>query len=419
MKARPRVVVLGGGFAGLESAFYLVHRLADRVDVTLVSDRDSFVFKPNTIYIPFGEDPGKYVIPLKDPTTKKRIRLVTDAVTGIDPDKRKVFLEDGELVFDYVVVATGAGMRPEEVPGLKEHALTVWEPEEMVRLREGLWRLVHQGNHGSHFDLLFLVPPNNRCSGPLYEMCLMTDTWLRREGAREPIRITWATYEQSFLQAFGPRLDTVVKDEFEERDIEGFHGWFVTGVEPGFVHFQNGERRRYDLLVSFPPYVARVPYPTLPIDDRGFIRVEPDSRRVKKHDRIFAAGDAADFPIKQAFLALLQGDAAADHIASEITGEPARVKFEPMSMCLMEELNKATFAQVPLRHTGSPEKPVQVDAGDGERYKIGVSPIWRAGTKVLGMHLPWRFASGEPFHAGFAWEAMDLGQKVMAKVAAD
>jgi sulfide:quinone oxidoreductase len=53
------VVVLGGGFGGLEAAFYLRHRLGDRVDLTLVSDQDHFLFKPNTIYIPFGEGSGE------------------------------------------------------------------------------------------------------------------------------------------------------------------------------------------------------------------------------------------------------------------------------------------------------------------------------------------------------------------------
>ena len=86
-----------------------------------------------------------------------------------------------------------------------------------------------------------------------------------------------------------------------------------------------------------PPYVAGRRYSSLPVDDRGFIRTEPDSRRIKGHENIFAVGDTADFPIKQAFLALLQADAAADHLAAEIEGKRTSVDFEPMSMCVMEE----------------------------------------------------------------------------------
>src|SRR5262249_9194637 len=148
---------------------------------------------------------------------------------------------------------------------------------------------------------------------------------------------------------------------------------------------------------------------------RGFIHVDPDSRRVKGQSDLFAVGDAADFPIKQAFLALLQGDAAAAHLAAQIEGHaPAlSAKFEPMSMCVMEELNRATFAQVPLKYTDDPSKPVAVNTKDVEHYRVGVSPLWRVGKKILGLYLPWRFGSGEPFHAGIAWDAMDLGLKAM------
>lgn len=418
MSAKPRVVVLGGGFAGLESTFYLRHVLRDRADLTLVSDQDHFLFKPNTIYIPFGEEPDKFKVPLDKPTRKKEIEFVLGRATEIDPAANRVRVGDRTLNYDYLVVATGAGMRPTEIPGLTEHALTVWTPDNMLQLRAGFARLVERAKSGTSQRLLFMVPPNNRCSGPLYEMVMMTDTWLRRQEARGPVEIGFTTYESGFIQAFGPRLNTVVTDEFQERGVTGEKGFVVTHVEPGHVHFQNGQSRPFDLLVSFPPYVAGNRYASLPNDDRGFIAVEPDSRRVRGQDRIYAAGDTADFPIKQAFLALLQADAAADHIAAEIVGGKPTVAFEPVSMCVMEELNKATFAQVPLKYTGDPERPVTVDLEHGEDYKVGVSPLWRVGKKVLGLYLPWRFGSGEPFHAGLAWDAMDMGLKVMAKLLA-
>jgi sulfide:quinone oxidoreductase len=139
---------------------------------------------------------------------------------------------------------------------------------------------------------------------------------------------------------------------------------------------------------------------------------------VKGHPEIFAVGDVADFPIKQAFLALLQADAAADHLAAEIVGKKPEVEFEAMSLCVMEELNKATFAQVPLKYSDDPDKMVEVAVEEEGQYRVGVSPIWRVGKKALGIYVPWRFGSGEPFHAGFAWDAMDMGLKVMSKVLA-
>lgn len=419
MSAKPKILVLGGGFGGLESLFYLKHVLGDRGDLALVSDRPYFVFKPNTIYIPFGEPPEKYELDLVKPLQKQAIKLVQGAVQNIDPNTRSVELESGKLEFDYLLVATGAKMCPEEIPGLAKHAVTVWTPDDMLVLRERIAKVADRAKGGNRSKVLFLVPPNNRCSGPLYEMVCMLDTYLRRQGCREHVELAFATKEEAFIEAFGPRLNTVVADEFAERKIEGHVRHVVSEVEPNSVRFQNGAELPYDLLISFPPYAAARNFPALPIDERGFVNVDPSSRRVAGNDRLYAVGDTGNFPIKQAFLALLQGDAAGDHVAADILGRKPQVDFAPMSMCVMEQFDKAIFAQVPLRYTGDAQRPVTVDTEDTDHYKVGVSPLWRLGKSALGFYLPWRFGSGKPFHAGFAWNVMDLGLKTMSRVMAD
>lgn len=419
MSTKPRIAVLGGGFGGLESLFYLKHVLGDKADLTLVTDRPYFVFKPNTIYIPFGEPAEKYEIDLVKPLKKQSIHLVQGTVQNIDTSTRSVELATGHVAFDYLVVATGAKMRPQEIPGLAEHAVTVWTPDDMLVLRDRIARIIDRAKDGQRSKVLFLVPPNNRCSGPLYEMVCMLDTYLVRRGCRNCIDLTFATKEEAFIQAFGPRLNTVVAEEFHERKIEGHVNHVVSEVRAKSVRFENGTELPYDLLISFPPYAAACSFPALPTDDRGFISVDRSSRRVTGRERVFAVGDAGNFPIKQAFLALLQGDAAADHLAADILGRKPEVDFAPMSMCVMEQFDKAVFAQVPLRYTNDDERPVEVDTSDTDHYKVGVSPLWRLGKSVLGFYLPWRFGSGKPFHAGFAWNVMDLGLKTMSRVMAD
>ena len=414
MSAKPRILVLGGGFGGLESLFYLKHVLADRADLTLVTDRPYFLFKPNTIYIPFGDPPEKFEIDLVHPLQKQGIHLVQAKVRNVNLEMKSVETDKETLGFDYLVVATGAKMRSEEVPGLAEHAVTVWTPEDMLTLRDRITRVIENARHGIRSRVLFLVPPNNRCSGPLYEMVCMLDTHLRRHKAREQVDLAFATKEGAFIEAFGPRLNTVVSEEFVERGIAGHISHVVQEVDNKCVRFQGKGELPYDLLISFPPYAAACNFPALPIDDRGFVKVDPASRRVAGSDRVYTVGDAADFPIKQAFLALLQGAAAADHIAAEILGRKPEVDFVPTSMCVMEQFDNAVFAQVPLRYTGDAQRPVEVDVADTDHYKVGVSPLWRVGKSALGFYLPWRFGSGKPFHAGFAWNMMDLGLKVMS-----
>ena len=129
-------------------------------------------------------------------------------------------------------------------------------------------------------------------------------------------------------------------------------------------------------------------------------------------------GDGGDFPVKQAFLAFLQADAVAEHVASRFAGKRFRHPFHPVSMCVMEMFDTATFAQVPLQLTGDPLHPVEVHPGANGDYKVGVSPVWRLGKKLLGFYLPMRFHAGEPFHAGMGWQLMDVGLKVMSGVLA-
>jgi len=421
MAAKPRVLVLGGGFAGLETAFALRRQVGERVGLTVVADQDSFLFKPNTIYIPFGGTEDSLRIPLPGPLARRRITLHEGQVAEVDPDARAVGLTDGtRLRYDFLVIATGAAMRPHEVPGLAEHAQTIWTPQQMRTLGGRLRELAAAVRTGQHRRVLFLVPPNNKCAGPLYEIVLMLDTWLRRSAARDGVDLTWTTYESGYIQAFGPRLHEVVAAEFARRGIEGHTDAVALKVTEQEVAYADGTTRPFDLLVSFPPYVAAVDYPALARDDRGFLTTEPATRRLVGHPEIYAPGDAGDFPVKQAFLAFLQADATADHLAA-IVGRPASrppKPFVPTSMCVMETLDHATFAQVPLELSGDPAHPVRVAAGAGDAYRVGTSPLWRLGKKALGVYLPLRFRAGRPFHQGLPWQAMQLALDGMSRVLA-
>ena len=149
------------------------------------------------------------------------------------------------------------------------------------------------------------------------------------------------------------------------------------------------------------------------------MKTDLQTRQLVGHPDIYVVGDASDFPVKQAFLALLQADAAAEHVCERILGEEPHAFFDPVSMCIMEQFDKATFAQVPLRLTNDPEAPIAVREHDADLYRVGSGMIWRMAKKMLGVAIPQRFMRGQPFHAGASWAVMDAGVKVMASVLSD
>jgi sulfide:quinone oxidoreductase len=420
MTDKQRVVILGAGFAGLETAFLLRMRMRDAAQLYVVSEREAFTFRPNTIYVPFGADPTDLVVDLDKPFHRRGVTHIGDRVTGVDADAHEVALARGrKLHYDKLVIATGAAMRPEEIPGLAEHAATIWTPESMLGVRQRFERVRDDARAGRPSRVLFLIPPNNKCAGPLYEIVMMFETWLRREHAREQVEITWSTFEQTYIQAFGPRLHEVVSTEFEHRGIGGRTEEIVTEIVAGEARYSDGSTRAFDHLIAFPPYISAVEYGSLPSDDRGFIKTEMTTRQVAGHPDIYAPGDAGDFPVKQAFLAFLQADTVAEHIASTAGMHPFEKPFDPVSMCIMEMFDKATFAQVPLALTGDSTCPVTVRADAAGDYKVGTGSTWRLGKKMLGATVPMRFHAGEPFHAGLAWQMMEVGLKGMSAMLAD
>ena len=415
----PRIVVLGAGFGGLESAFYLRKRLGKRAAITVVANADRFLFKPNTIYVPFGKSAEDLTLELAPVFDRRHIKFVRAEAEAVDPFAKTVATSKGPVWFDHLVIATGAATRPSEIPGLAENANTIWSPAEMERLGVSLRALVERAAAGSKERVVFLVPPHNMCSGPLYEMVLMLDTWLRRQGVRTSVDLRYATYERGFIQAFGPRLHELMTSEFKHRGIVGTNLAVVRSVEPGRVSFADGSTDTFTLLVSFPPYVAAQRYDSLPSDKRGFLQTNVKSRQVDGYPDIYAVGDAGDFPVKQAFLALLQADTVGEHIAQRVLGEDSTAAFDPVSMCIMEQFDKATFAQVPLRLTGDPEHPVGVREDAADLYRVGSGSIWRIGKKMLGLAIPERFAAGRPFHAGATWAVMEAGLGVMKAALTD
>lgn len=456
--SKPKVVVLGGGFGGLEAGRYARQRLP-RTGITLVSDKEYFLFKPNSIYVPFGLEPAKLMFRLAGPTRRENIRFTNARVREIDPISRRIYLEDSDEAFnisyDFLVVATGANMRPNEIPGLSEFGTTVSTPDEMLKLRTALHKIMEEvrDSDRERRKVLFLVSPHNKYAGPLYEMTMLLDSRLRRKRIRPQVEIAFATYEESYIQAFGPRLHNVVTSEFRTREIAGHTSFVIDRVEPGLAAFANGEELPFDLLIAFPPYSASAGFSALPTDERGFIATELATRQVVGYPDVYAVGDAADYPLKQAFMAFLQADAAAEHLSASILGVQPALSFDQISPIATEDLDKAKLAHLLAKLGGhnlspnpaayrhhlnsmeaispmnaiDPEKhlahfeqlepfdlaPTPASGGYGNGYGNGYSPLWMLARKMIGAYLPWRFKADNPFHEDAPWKGMEMGLRLV------
>ena len=98
---RPRILVLGAGFGGLELATLLSESLGDTVEVTLIDKSDHFIFGFSKLDVMFGHAEAHAVrLPYKN-FTKPGVRMLQQAITSIDPAKRRVTTDKGEFEADY------------------------------------------------------------------------------------------------------------------------------------------------------------------------------------------------------------------------------------------------------------------------------------------------------------------------------
>jgi sulfide:quinone oxidoreductase len=244
----------------------------------------------------------------------------------------------------------------------------------------------------------------------------MLETYLRRKKVRDQFRITWTTFEKSFIAAFGPKLDERTTQEFNERGIEAHREKRIERVEPKRAIYKDGTTIDFDWMISFPPYAAATSFDSMPKDDRGFILADPDTRRVQGMENIYVVGDGGDFPVKQAFLALGMAGTVSHNIANEIMGEANHDTFDPLSMCIMEQLDSGLYAQVPLHLTGDPTRAVEVPAERMDDYIVRGSRLWQMGKWGMYMMLAFQMGRLRTFHEGPLWSGMEVMTTGMQKI---
>jgi sulfide:quinone oxidoreductase len=418
LPGRPRLVVVGGGFGGLEAAFYLQQRLRDRAEVELISDTATFVYKPDTIYIPFGLDPDTLRVPLEAPARRRGIVFIRSKVLEVDPERQTVRAGDRIIGYDRLVLATGARNRVHGVAGLTAAAIPLGTIDAMLELRGRLEQVIDDAQAGKRSNVVFLVPPGRRWSSPLYELSWMLDTYLRRLGLRDHVDIKLLTPEASFVESLGQRMDDVADGEFLVRGITAIRNFHVAGVEPGRIVSETRDWAPFDLLVTFPPSEPAAHFAALPMDEHGFLRTVAATRQLQGFDNIYAVGDAADFPLKQAYLAATQADTAAEHIAAGLLGEPLPEAFDPKAVCILDQLDRAAFAQAPLHFPPAENPDAVVVADDDGEYRVGEAPMLRIGRRTVGTLLPRRFAAGKPAHTGLTGLIFETGRKVLSRTVA-
>lgn len=349
-----RIVILGGSFGGLTSAFELKRLLGKKADITLISNQDKFVFTPSLPWVSMGwRKPGDITLSLENILAPKGIRFIHEEVTGVDADSSKVITKARELAYDYLVIATGPELGFSAVPGLGPyagHSECIFELDQALRAKKAWDRFLE--NPG---PLVIGAVQGVSCFGPAYEYAFEVDAELRKRKIRHKASITFVTSEP-YIGHFGigglRKSKRIMEDEFADREISVISNQAVEEITPEEVRLKDATKLPFRLAMFAPP-MAGVKAVFHLGNPKGFIPVDSNYRHTQ-HKNIFSVGVAMAIappeqtPVptgvpKTGFMTVEMAKHAAASIASEINSKPLP-EAEPVgAVCIMDMGNTAAL----------------------------------------------------------------------------
>ena len=362
---QPRVLIVGGGVAGVEAALALHDLTPAEVDVVLVAPEPDFVLRPKVVEAPFTHEPAE---------RHELRRLLGDigghyvraAVRTVDVERHTVYLENGtEMDYDLLLVCVGGRIQP-----AYRNAETFWSATGDLSVD----RLIGDAYRSFGRTLVLVAPPSTTWALPLYELALR----LRRRSEElglDDLRLRLLTPESKPLWILGHRASDAVAALLAARQIS-VKASVVVEDENEALHLAPHGTPVHAGVVLALPEICGPRLTGLPDDPGGFIPVD-EYGRVEGAPDVYAAGDATNFWIKQGGLATQQADAAAEHIAARLG---ARIDPSPFRPHLRGQLNTGVESMDMKHHP---------TAGHGEDI-ASLDHLWWPAEKVSGRYLcPW------------------------------
>lgn len=360
------VLVVGGGIGGVVAAVELRKRLGRAHGVTLVDKGGRHVFAPSFLWVMMGWRRPEQVQRDLTPLSRLGIRTTTAEVRRVDPASRTVETTAGSLGYDRLVLAPGAELAPDLLPGFETGARNLYTLEGLQKLREDLATF----RKGRVVVLISRTP--FKCPAAPYEAAFLLDYHFRRSGIRDAVSVDIVTPEPQPMPVAGPEVGKSLVAMLSARGINYRPQGKPSRINPEAreIALESGERIPYDLLVGVPPHRAPAFVRESGLTDAtGWVPVDPRTLKTSANG-VYAIGDVASIKLpngmflpKAGVFAHGQAEAVAKTIAAELTSRGEAETFDGMGSCWVETgFGKAAFGSGDFYATPSPQMALRPSA---------------------------------------------------------
>jgi sulfide:quinone oxidoreductase len=337
-----KLLILGAGTAGTMMANKLNKALDSKEwHITIVDKDQTHYYQPGFLFIPFGTYSRDDVIKPKNKFFPKDVEVRYSEISKIEPEGNRVKLENGEVLdYDYLIIATGTEIRPDEIEGMTGE---LWHKSifDFYTL-EGAEALAEffKNWKGGKLVLNIAEMPIKCPVAPL-EFVFLADDYFKKRGMRERVDITLATpLPGAFTK---PVASSKLGDFLKIRKINLESEFAIGRVDNEEKKIVSWDEREipFDVLVTIPTNMGTRAIERSGMGDEfNFIPTNPETLQSKNWENIFVIGDATDLPTSKAgSVAHFEGDVLFENFMSVIEGRKPEEKFDGHANCFIESGN--------------------------------------------------------------------------------
>jgi len=306
--------------------------------ITIIDQHETHYYQPGFLFIPFGIYSRKDVVKPKRDFFPSNVTVVMSAVEKIEPEKNRVLLANKAVVqYDYLIIATGAKIVPEQTEGMKnglwyKNIFEFYTIEGTCALAEFFKRW--QGGR----LIINIVEMPIKCPVAPLEFAFLADWYFTERGIRDKVDIQFVTpLPGAFTK---PRASAVLGDFLNKKNINltaEFSIGRVNGAEKKIISWDENEIP-FDVLVSIPTNMGDDSIARSGLgDELNFVPTDKKTLRSEQYENIFVLGDATNLPSSKAgSVAHFQSDILYENFLSVAEGREPHEEFDGHANCFIE-----------------------------------------------------------------------------------
>jgi len=334
-----KLAILGGGTAGTMMSAKMRRVLpSDEWSITIVDQDDTHLYQPGLLFIPFGVYDRDDVIRPRARYIPKGVDLVLAGIDVIEPDENRVRLKNGSPIeYDFLVIATGSRIVPEEMEGLtgdgwQRDIFDFYTLEGALKLHRAL-----EDFDGGRLVLNVAEMPIKCPVAPL-EFLFLADWYFHKRGIRDRVELVYATpLDGAFTKPVASqRLGGFLADK--RIRVETLFNAGSVDSEKRILTSWDDREVPYDLLVTVPTNMGSELIDRSDMgDELGFVPTDPNTLQARAAENIFVIGDATDLPSSKAgSVAHFQGSILERNLLCAMSGKPLAPDFDGHANCFVE-----------------------------------------------------------------------------------